>query len=212
MNEPKRARGAYAKGVLKREEILERALEVIARDGYAAASVKNLAKAVGLSQAGLLHYFGSKDELFVEILRKRDEVDSSRFGDLDAALSAGRDFASVRSGYIETMAHNTEVPGLVELFTRLAGEAADPNHPAHAFFQQRQERLLDLFTFVLDSAQRSGEIIDTVPVATLARLLQATTDGLQAQWLLDPTVDMLGVIDTIFDLLKLTGPQSDKAR
>ena len=29
----------------------------------------------GLSQAGLLHYFDSKEELFTEILRKRDEVD-----------------------------------------------------------------------------------------------------------------------------------------
>src|SRR5690606_19486752 len=70
------SRGSYAKGVAKREEILTRALEVIAREGYRRASVKELAESVGLSQAGLLHYFGTKDELFVDILRKRDEVDA----------------------------------------------------------------------------------------------------------------------------------------
>ena len=73
-------RGSYAKGVAKREEILERALEVIAREGYRGASVKELADAVGLSQAGLLHYFDSKEELFTEIVRKRDEVDLAHYG------------------------------------------------------------------------------------------------------------------------------------
>ncbi|HYP72739.1 MAG TPA: TetR family transcriptional regulator, partial [Microbacterium sp.] len=41
-------RGAYAKGVAKREEILTRALQVIAREGYRGASVKEIAEAVGL--------------------------------------------------------------------------------------------------------------------------------------------------------------------
>jgi AcrR family transcriptional regulator len=68
-------RGSYAKGIAKREEILTSALDVIARNGYRRTSVRELADAVGLSQAGLLHYFSSKEELFQEIVRKRDEVD-----------------------------------------------------------------------------------------------------------------------------------------
>jgi AcrR family transcriptional regulator len=73
-------RGSYAKGVAKREEILTAALDVIARQGYGRASVRELADAVGLSQAGLLHYFSSKEELFAEVLRKRDEVDGAAMG------------------------------------------------------------------------------------------------------------------------------------
>ena len=38
-------RGSYAKGVAKREEILERALDVIATEGYDGASVKRIAEA-----------------------------------------------------------------------------------------------------------------------------------------------------------------------
>ena len=64
----------YAKGIAKREEILDTALEVIARSGYARASVRELADAVGLSQAGLLHYFASKEELYAAILLRRDPV------------------------------------------------------------------------------------------------------------------------------------------
>ena len=43
-------RGSYAKGVAKREEILERALDVIATEGYDGASVKRIA------EAALRHY------------------------------------------------------------------------------------------------------------------------------------------------------------
>ena len=86
-------RGSYAKGVAKREEILTRALDVIAREGYRGASIKELADAVGLSQAGLLHYFGSKEELFTEILRKRDELDS-----VDQGLAGNPEQGLIASG------------------------------------------------------------------------------------------------------------------
>ena len=73
-------RGSYAKGVAKRTEILDTALDVVARNGFRGTSVKELADSVGLSQAGLLHYFDSKDELFTAILRRRDEVDNALAG------------------------------------------------------------------------------------------------------------------------------------
>src|SRR5215467_9210610 len=125
-------RGSYAKGVAKREEILERALDVIAREGYRGASVKELADAVGLSQAGLLHYFDSKEELFTAILRKRDEVDSAGFGlyAADGTIAHG----DLQAGYLGVIRHNADVPGLVQLFARLSVDAADPDHPAHDFF------------------------------------------------------------------------------
>ena len=60
--------------------------------GPLAQSVRELADAVGLSQAGLLHYFSSKEELFTAILRKRDEVDFATYV-AEAGRSAGS-FAS----------------------------------------------------------------------------------------------------------------------
>ena len=188
-------RGAYAKGVAKREEILEAALEVIAREGWHGASVKELAEAVGLSQAGLLHYFGSKDELFTAILRKRDEVDSRRFGDVDAHPSLER----IREGFVGIVRHNAEVPGLGQLFSRLAVEAGDPAHPAHAYFVERSEVLRRMFTEAL--AERRDELPGGMSPETAARLLQAVSDGMQLQWLQDPTVDMSATVDAAFALL-----------
>ena len=195
-------RGAYAKGVAKREEILEAALDVIAREGWHGASVKELAEAVGLSQAGLLHYFGSKDELFTAILRKRDEVDSRRFGDVDENPGIER----MREGFVGIVRHNAEVPGLVQLFSRMAVEAGDEAHPAHAYFVERSEALRRMFARALAQRQESGDLPDGVDPETLARIVQAVSDGMQLQWLQDPTVDMAATVDAMFTLLAARSP------
>jgi AcrR family transcriptional regulator len=198
-------RGSYAKGVAKREEILTRALEVIAREGFRGASVREIADAVGLSQAGLLHYFGSKEQLFVEILRKRDEIDAGGF-EPDAV-----DVTSLREGYLRVIRHNSEVPGVVELFSRLAVEASDPSHPAHEYYLQRSDVIRRLFTDTVRRAQEEGRITDRVDAEVLARLFQAASDGMQLQWLLDPDVDMAATVDAMFQLLSPLPTEADAA-
>jgi AcrR family transcriptional regulator len=188
-------RGSYAKGVAKREEILTSALDVIAREGFRGASVREIADAVGLSQAGLLHYFGSKEQLFVEILRKRDEIDAGQFEPSELELT------SMREGYLRVIRHNSEVPGVVELFSRLAVEASDVAHPAHAYYLERSALIRRLFTESVAAAQAAGRLDDRVDPEVLARLFQAVSDGMQLQWLLDPEVDMAGTVDALFQLL-----------
>ncbi|HEY3410873.1 MAG TPA: helix-turn-helix domain-containing protein, partial [Propionicimonas sp.] len=53
------ARGPYAKGLAKRDEILEVALAHFAERGYDRASVREVARLAGLTQAGLLHHFST---------------------------------------------------------------------------------------------------------------------------------------------------------
>lgn len=189
-------RGSYAKGVAKREEILERALDVIATEGYDGASVKRIAEAVGLSQAGLLHYFDSKEELFTEVLRKRDEHDGEQLGlpDGRSGDATAIDVAVIRESFLRVIRHNMEVPGLVELFSRLAVEAANPEHPAHDYFLERGETVRDGFALTAPPG--------TMPPDVYARILQAVADGLQLQWLVDPTVDMAGIVDQLLATLQ----------
>jgi len=52
----------------RREEVLEAALELVAEHGVAGASLRMLAKRLGMSQPSLYHYFPSKDALVAEIL------------------------------------------------------------------------------------------------------------------------------------------------
>jgi AcrR family transcriptional regulator len=185
-------RGAYAKGVAKREEILTTALDVIARNGYRHASVRQLADAVGLSQAGLLHYFSSKEELFAEILRKRDEVDFATYG-AETGRSAETFFAVI--------AHNAEVPGLVQLYAQMELEAVDPAHPAHGFFVRRADTLRSVFAELIRDEQAAGRCAPDVDPTIAAGLIMAAADGLQTQWLLDPSIDMVDHLMQVWRVL-----------
>jgi len=52
----------------QRQRMLLKATEVIASNGYASASMSDLARACGTSKAGLYHYFPSKDVILFESL------------------------------------------------------------------------------------------------------------------------------------------------
>ncbi|WP_426625289.1 TetR/AcrR family transcriptional regulator [Leifsonia sp. McL0607] len=184
-------RGAYAKGVVKREEILEAALEIIGHRGYRSASVREIAEAVGLSPAGLLHYFGSKEQLLVEILRARDANDAQQSPEVDFADS-----------FLEVIRHNAQVPGLIELYTRLAAEAGDAEHPARAFFLDRTATVHQTAREALVSAQRAGRIRADLDPEWIIRAGHALADGLQNAWILDPTIDMAADVGQFFALLK----------
>lgn len=185
-------RGSYAKGIAKREEILTTALDVIARNGYRRTSVKELADAVGLSQAGLLHYFSSKEELFQEVLRKRDEVDSERFvAEVERPIET----------FFDVIRHNAEVPGLVQLYAQLSTEAVDEAHPAHAFFVERYVQFRATFSGMLREEQEAGRLDPAIDVDRTANLFLAAADGLQTQWMLDPSIDMAEHVGYLWQLI-----------
>lgn len=52
-----------------RQEILHSCWEVINREGYHAASISTLAEASGLGKPGLLHHFGSKEQLMQAVIQ-----------------------------------------------------------------------------------------------------------------------------------------------
>ena len=180
------SRGPYAKGVAKREEILRAALEVIARHGYRKTSTRELAAAVGLSEAGLLHYFGSKEKLFEAVLRARDEADVERFEE-----------SELIDKLIAIIRHNRDVPGLVQLYSTFSAEAGDPQHPAHAYFVERYARLRESLAESVRARQVGGSLNPT----TIATLLIALSDGLQIQSQFELDAEPADLLEQLVQLL-----------
>lgn len=187
-------RGSYAKGIAKRDEILSTALLVIAERGYRKTSLRELATAVGLSQTGLLHYFGTKEDLFIEVLRKRDEVDMAAYG-----MGAGQ--SDVMATLIEVVRHNADVPGLVHLYTQFSAEAGEENHPAHGYFQERLAFLRKALRDAIAEQQDTGQLSATLNADRIATLMLSASDGLQSQWLLDGSIDMAAHLSHLWDAL-----------
>jgi AcrR family transcriptional regulator len=81
------------------EGILNAACSVIARRGFHQASIREIARAAGLSLAGLYHYVGEKDELLFLVLgRSLDRLLESLDRNLaEAPTPAGRLLALVQT-------------------------------------------------------------------------------------------------------------------
>jgi AcrR family transcriptional regulator len=199
-------RGLYAKGVAKREEILETALDVIATHGYSSATVKELAAAVGLSQTGLLHYFGSKENLFIEVLRHRDRADADTFRRQSDPARDLRDFGAVIADIVR---RNAQVPGLVQLSMGVTAEAISVDHASHEYIRDRYRQITEVFASIAESYRRDGHDDQDLNTDMIGVLTMALVEGLQTQWLYDPQLDMSAHIRYFWHLLDLAfGAQS----
>jgi len=203
-------RGPYAKGRERRREILRVALEAYAQAGPRGVSLKEIASRAGVTEAGLLHHFGSKESLLSEVLAARDAAGAEMFGDV---LDAEHLRALVR--------YNTTTPGLVRLFVDVVAAASRPDHPAHEVFRERYrtiraigeasfERQLDgsaarADDAAPDAADPDGPFDDP---AWISRVIFAAMDGLQVQWLLDGDVDMAGDLARLHAALLALGSAS----
>lgn len=197
-------RGTYTKGAAKRQEILAAALEVVAKNGCRKAKISEIAERVGLTPPGLMHHFGSREELYQEVLRARDNRDNAEYYAPNPCFD----------GFLAVIRHNTEVPGLVQLYAEFAAEASIPGHPAHDFFVERYAWVRGLIAESIELAQQEGEMGPDLDVAEAADLIVATSDGLQVEWLHDPTIDMIDRLARVWQLLRRSsnGPGDRDAR
>jgi AcrR family transcriptional regulator len=94
------------------EGILDRAAALFARRGFAKTSVQDIADVVGLSKAGLLHHFPSKDALREAVLAQAGALGQRVLDEVrDLPLGVARDRRAVEALVDVALAH----PGLVAL-------------------------------------------------------------------------------------------------
>jgi AcrR family transcriptional regulator len=192
----RQVRGGYAKGRERRDAILAAANEVFATRGFRGASLATIAKLVGVSEPGLLHHFSSKEELLLELLALRDQHDDER------VVQAFEAHAHVLDVLLELCRQNAERPGIVRLFTILAAESVDSDHPAHAWFVDRYALRREQLARRLAEEQRDGHVAAGIDPDKAAGHILAMFDGLQIQWLLDPEgTDMVGLFEDFLSRL-----------
>lgn len=189
-------RGTYAKTEQKRLTILDAALEVFAESGYRSGSLREVAAKVGMSEAGLLHHFPNKSSLLAAVLDHRDDHSAELIN-----LSPEAGVESLR-GLVALTQYNMTIPGVIELYCTLSAEATSAAHPAHQYFVNRYEYVRGIITRAFEVMESRGELREGVNPRVAARGTIALLDGLQVQWLLDPTsVDMAEDVRVYLDSL-----------
>lgn len=165
-------RGPYAKTPEVRARIIEAASGIFASAGYRGTTMKEVAAACDMTAKGVSHHFSSKDELLMAVLSDRD-------------IQAGRVADHSPEALLDALTDARREPRLVELYAVLSAEAIASDHPAHAFYEQRYERIRAELSIYLETlATEPAEHVD-LTATDLSTLLVAAIDGLQIQWLYD---------------------------
>jgi AcrR family transcriptional regulator len=156
-----------------------------------------------VTQPALTYYFPTRDDLLLAVLERRDVL-----GKAFAGTAEERE--TMTDGMVASTRHTTEHPGLAKLYVTLSAAATDPESPAHPYFHQRYRNLADEVTRDFTEGQRTGAVRADEPADHLARVVLAVLDGLQIQWMHDPTVDIAAIAETFTRMLAPsagTGPK-----
>lgn len=192
---PQKSRpGTYAKGVARRQEIIDRALVVFHELGSDRTSLRSIADALGVTHAALKHYFGSREQLFLEVLRQADE--RSRDALEERAEHSAADFTAAISEMI------LREPGLMALYNAMIARGLErDNTESKEFFAERFDRIRRDLVLLLKAGRAAGVVRDDIDLQATAALIVAASDGLSTQWLLDHDVDMTAGMRLLDQLL-----------
>ncbi|MGR4863083.1 TetR/AcrR family transcriptional regulator [Caulobacter sp. LARHSG274] len=164
---------------VRRAQIIDEGVRLIGQHGFNGFTLQALAGRCGLSNAGLLHYFGSKDELFLAFLGELERQDSEVLAPLVARAGGKADAASSRAviaAFFRALSGRfLRRPELARFAIMLQCESIDPTHPAHDWFLDREALAHDMFVSLLTGL--------TPDPQSAARQLLAFTNGLAQQWL-----------------------------
>jgi hypothetical protein len=86
----------------------------------------------------------------------------------------------------------------------MSGAAADAGHPAREYFRDRWERSFQVVAEDIELLQKDGVVPAGIDARHAARVLLATWEGLQVQWMHGPEFDIrsefAAVIRAVLDL------------
>jgi AcrR family transcriptional regulator len=193
-----RPEGVYARRTrIRKQEILDSAMVAFGQKGFYKATLADVASAAGITAAGLLHHFRTKEALLVELLHQRDLVDiqESTGGEYPRGLA-------MLQHLIDTMARNMSRAVTTQMYAVLSAEAVTDAHPARQWFLDRYTELRSLIVVSLQDAISDGDIAADIDPETSASAIIAVMDGIQIQWLYDPdAVDMAEVTARVVNAL-----------
>ncbi|MCV7145410.1 TetR/AcrR family transcriptional regulator [Mycobacterium riyadhense] len=169
-----------AKGEDRRQRILEVAQRLLSRNGWRNTTLAQIAREAGVSSAGLLHHFASKEQLLHAVLDARDRDD-------DAHADRGGDLL----GEIAQVADRfNREPELVGTFTVLLVENIHPDAPLHDRLVARQRDATDIVADAIRRGQTDGRYRADLNPAVKAVEILAFIHGMEMTWLLDPSIPL----------------------
>ena len=180
MADQRRYATLFAKGEDRRQRILTVAQRLVTRNGGRGTTLSQIAREAGVTTAGLLHHFESKEQLLHAVLDARDADDMAH---VDMSGDVIEQLEKVAERFQRS-------PGLIGLFTVLQSENLNPDAPLHDRFLSRYRAAIAIVTEGIRRGQQSGAYRADLDPAVKAVEIIAFLYGMETSWLLDPSIPL----------------------
>lgn len=167
----------------RREQILAGARRCFAEHGYEGATVARLEDTTGLSRGAIFNYFGSKEDLFVELAVQ----DTARLSD----VWVNQGLEAVVRGVLEID------PAWLGVYLELVRRVRT-DQDFRRRIEERQEAVVPVNRARIEDAQRTGEFRDDLEARELGLFVNLVLNGMA---LLRATGDEPPPVDLVVRLL-----------
>ena len=167
----------------KAQRIVDAMRESVAKRGAAGSTFEQVAAEAGVSRGLLHYYFGTKERLLVEVVRRDTEIRVARLDDALGKAKTADDVLTVLVSSLNDMIENE--PGffliLYELFS-----AGRRNHDIQREIGQLFDRTRSHVAEVLEAKEKEGVLSLRSDAEAIVSFLLALADGFALQALSDP--------------------------
>lgn len=169
----------------KRSEIAQKAIEVLAKRGFQATTIQDIADAAGLGKGTVYHYFKTKEEILSAVSEEIFHEMERSFG---AALLRIDKPMEKLSALIEEALHVTEdVEHLFIVYTELwlMNIREDKYNDYMSFIKNLHNDLKNLTAKMIDEGKKQGLWDKDTDSDALAAYLVASFDGVVVHYMMD---------------------------
>ncbi|MBI3989329.1 MAG: TetR/AcrR family transcriptional regulator [candidate division NC10 bacterium] len=146
----------------RRRQIVEAAADLFARKGFRGTTTREIAEAVGVSEAMIFKYFPTKEELYSAIIEAKAKTEEILAAAAVAATS--NDDAGVFRAVGQVMIETTEAdPTLMRL---LLFSALEGHELSEMFFESRVRRLHEFLSTYIQQRIADGHFRKVDPLVT----------------------------------------------
>ena len=171
----------------KAQRIVDAMRESVARRGAAGSTFDHVAREAGVSRGLLHYYFGTKERLLVEVVRRDAEIRVAR---LDEALAGAQTVDDVLDALVSSLTDMIENEPAFFLLLYELFSAGRRNPEIQREVGQLFERTRSLVAEVLDEKQAEGVLSLRYDAQAIVSYLFALGDGFALQALSDPDQDI----------------------
>ena len=152
----------------RRDQILSIAARLIARRGYSATTVRDIADEAGILSGSLYHHFSSKEAILQEILRSFMAGLLGRFEEIVAEGGGPRETLDKLVAHaFATIESQPDAVGLYQNELSFLGR-----QPGFEFLGEHSEKIETIWLAQISEGQRVGEFRDSIDVPIAYRFIR----------------------------------------